>query len=104
MLKLSISFAKKIGVYIKNTMEDVTKQELAPGNEGGGVFYTLSKQRIFPEAMLRICPGYRPADNGEPVAPGKASAATGEPSAESLKFPEAVLGAFTGDRRKKPAR
>jgi len=32
-------------------------------------FYTLSKQRIFPEAMLRICPGYRPADNGEPVAP-----------------------------------
>ena len=65
-------------------------------------FYTLSKQRIFPEAMLRICPGYRPADNGEPVAPpGKASAATGEPSAESLKFPEAVLGAFTGDRRKK---
>ncbi|HHS9564881.1 TPA: hypothetical protein ACTXCG_005131, partial [Klebsiella michiganensis] len=22
----------------------------------------------FPEAMLRICPGYRPADNAEPVA------------------------------------
>ncbi|PLO66515.1 hypothetical protein CWN49_20810 [Klebsiella michiganensis] len=23
----------------------------------------------FPEAMLRICPCYRPADGGEPVAP-----------------------------------
>ena len=30
--------------------------------------YTLSKQRIFPDAMLRICPGYRPVDNAEPVA------------------------------------
>ncbi|WP_224234951.1 hypothetical protein [Klebsiella grimontii] len=34
----------------------------------GAFFYTLSKRRIFPEAMLRICPGYRPADGGEPVA------------------------------------
>ena len=31
-------------------------------------FHTLSRQRLFPEAMLRICPGYLPADNAEPVA------------------------------------
>ncbi|EKQ7194603.1 hypothetical protein [Klebsiella oxytoca] len=31
-------------------------------------FHTLSKQRLFPEAMLRICPGYLPADDAEPVA------------------------------------
>ena len=31
-------------------------------------FHTLSRQRLFPEAMLRICPGYLPADDAEPVA------------------------------------
>ena len=31
-------------------------------------FHTLSRQRLFPEAMLRICPGYLPANNAEPVA------------------------------------
>ncbi|PLM44693.1 hypothetical protein DDJ70_02140 [Klebsiella michiganensis] len=31
----------------------------------------------FPEAMLRICPGYGMADGGEPVAPLSAARAGG---------------------------
>ncbi|VUS56193.1 hypothetical protein SB6425_00070 [Klebsiella huaxiensis] len=28
--------------------------------------YDVGDGGYFPEAMLRICPGYRPADGGEP--------------------------------------
>ncbi|QLO36222.1 hypothetical protein HV213_10430 [Klebsiella sp. RHBSTW-00484] len=30
--------------------------------------YGVGEGGYFPEAMLRICPGYRPAGGGEPVA------------------------------------
>jgi len=33
-----------------------------------GVSLVSGVARWFPEAMLRICPGYRSADDGEPVA------------------------------------
>ncbi|VUS66805.1 hypothetical protein SB6422_01607 [Klebsiella huaxiensis] len=34
----------------------------------GELFHTLSRLHIFPEAVLRTCPGYRPVDDSEPVA------------------------------------
>ena len=54
-------------------------------------FHTLSRQRLFPEAMLRICPGYLPADNAEPVARARRFAPPPERCAVRLNFPEAML-------------
>ncbi|WP_142465117.1 hypothetical protein [Klebsiella spallanzanii] len=45
----------------------------------------------FPEAMLRICPGYHPADSGYPVARAGALHRPREQSAEGQNFPEAML-------------
>ncbi|HDS8775709.1 TPA: hypothetical protein QHV38_001102 [Klebsiella michiganensis] len=42
--------------------------------------------------MLRVCPGYRPADGGEPVARARrVKRRPREHSAEWLNFPEAML-------------
>ena len=55
-------------------------------------FHTLSRQRLFPEAMLRICPGYLPANNAEPVARARrVKRRPREQSAEWQNFPEAML-------------
>ena len=49
--------------------------------------------------MLRICPGYRPADGGEPVARARrVKRRPREQSAESLNFPEAMLRICPGYR------
>ncbi|WP_195439110.1 hypothetical protein [Klebsiella oxytoca] len=48
--------------------------------------------------MLRICPGYRPADGCEPVARAGACAAPGGLSAEWQNFPEAMLRICPGYR------
>uniref|UniRef100_UPI0013CF9596 hypothetical protein n=1 Tax=Klebsiella pneumoniae TaxID=573 RepID=UPI0013CF9596 len=46
----------------------------------------------FPEAMLRICPGYRIADGSEPVARARRiKRRPREQRAEWLNFPEAML-------------
>ncbi|MGI6922326.1 hypothetical protein ACRCNB_30070, partial [Klebsiella michiganensis] len=46
----------------------------------------------FPEAMLAHLPGYRPADNAEPVARARrVKRRPREQSAERLNFPEAML-------------
>ncbi len=45
----------------------------------------------FPEAMLRICPGYRTADGGEPVARAGALRRPREQSAVRHNFPEVML-------------
>ncbi|HGY5975529.1 TPA: hypothetical protein ACNV5T_006292, partial [Klebsiella michiganensis] len=55
----------------------------------------------FPEAMLRICPGDRLADGGEPVARARrVKRRPREQSAEWLNFPEAMLTHLSG----RPAR
>ena len=51
-------------------------------------FHTLSRQRLFPEAMLRICPGYRPADGDESVA--RARRVKRRPREQSAESPLAV--------------
>ena len=53
-------------------------------------------RQSFPEAMLRICPGYRPADGCEPVARAGACAAPGGLTAEWQNFPEAMLAHLSG--------
>ena len=45
----------------------------------------------FPEAMLRICPGYGMADGGEPVARAGAWRRPWEQSAVRHNYPEAML-------------
>ncbi|MDS7902600.1 hypothetical protein PTQ40_26875, partial [Klebsiella michiganensis] len=46
----------------------------------------------FPEAMLRICPGYWPADGGEPVARARrVKRRPREQNATWLNSPEAML-------------
>ncbi|WJD74050.1 hypothetical protein QRD21_19370 [Klebsiella michiganensis] len=51
-----------------------------------------AERHHFPEAMLRICPGYRPADGGEPVARARrVERRPREHSAEWLSFPAAML-------------
>ncbi|KMV87435.1 hypothetical protein HMPREF9685_00884, partial [Klebsiella oxytoca 09-7231] len=45
----------------------------------------------FPEAMLRICPGYGMADGGEPVARAGAWRRPREQSAVRHNLPEAML-------------
>ncbi|WP_263795126.1 hypothetical protein [Klebsiella oxytoca] len=45
----------------------------------------------FPEAMLRICPGYGMADGGEPVARAGALRRPREQSTARHNFPEAML-------------
>ena len=53
----------------------------------------------FPEAMLAHLPGYRPADNAEPVARARrVKRRPREQSAEWLNFPEAMLRICPGDR------
>ncbi|MDU1379424.1 MAG: hypothetical protein E6944_22330, partial [Klebsiella michiganensis] len=54
----------------------------------------------LPEAMLRICPGYRPADGGgEPVARARrVKRRPREKSAEWDNFPEAMLRICSGYR------
>ncbi|AUV94812.1 hypothetical protein MC52_010220 [Klebsiella michiganensis] len=44
-----------------------------------------------PEAMLRICPGYHPADGGELVARARRLRRPREQSAERHNSPEAML-------------
>ena len=54
---------------------------------------------IFPEAMLRICPGDRLADGGEPVARARrVKRRPREQSAEWPIFPEAMLRICPGYR------
>ncbi|MBZ7672303.1 hypothetical protein FML27_12570 [Klebsiella grimontii] len=49
--------------------------------------------------MLRICPGYRIADGGKPVARARRlKRRPREPSAESLNFPQAMLRICPGYR------
>ncbi|ENP8232756.1 hypothetical protein M0J30_002580 [Klebsiella oxytoca] len=49
-------------------------------------------QQNFPEAMLRICPGYRPADGDESVARARrVKRRPREQSAAWQSFPEAML-------------
>ena len=49
--------------------------------------------------MPRICPGYRPADGGEPVARARrVKRRPREQSAESLNFPQAMLRICPGYR------
>ncbi|WP_241381739.1 hypothetical protein [Klebsiella michiganensis] len=58
-----------------------------------------AKRHHFPAAMLRICPGYRPADGGEPVARARRiKRRPREHSAEWLSFPEAMLRICPGYR------
>ena len=47
----------------------------------------------FPEAMLRICPGYRPADGDEPVARARRvkRRPRGAERTVQQSFPEAML-------------
>ncbi|ENO4237596.1 TPA: hypothetical protein SMH05_003708 [Klebsiella oxytoca] len=45
----------------------------------------------LPEAMLRICPGYRMADGGEPVARAGALRRPREQRTARHNFPEAML-------------
>ncbi|MEQ0440356.1 hypothetical protein ABLV69_21110, partial [Klebsiella sp. JB_Kp032] len=53
----------------------------------------------FPEAMLRICPGYRPAERCEPVARARrVERRPREHSAEWHHFPEAMLRICPGYR------
>ncbi|MEQ5051212.1 hypothetical protein ABN154_05200, partial [Klebsiella michiganensis] len=45
----------------------------------------------FPEAMLRICPGYQTTDGGDPVARARRDKRRPrEQRAERLNFPEAM--------------
>ncbi|MGS4376515.1 hypothetical protein ACKUT0_24155 [Klebsiella oxytoca] len=46
--------------------------------------------------MLRICPGYRPADGCEPVARAGALRRPGGLTAEWQNFPEAMLAHLSG--------
>ncbi|WP_179285796.1 hypothetical protein [Klebsiella oxytoca] len=57
----------------------------------GAFFHTLSRQRLFPEAMLRICPGYLPADDAEPVARARRFAPPPRAVCGAANFPEAML-------------
>ncbi|MDH1831382.1 hypothetical protein [Klebsiella michiganensis] len=58
-----------------------------------------AERHHFPEAMLRICPDYRPADGGEPVARARrVERRPREHSAERLSFPEAMLRICPGYR------
>jgi len=54
---------------------------------------------IFPQAMLRICPGYRFADGGAPVARARrVKRRPREQSAQRHHFPEAMLRICPGYR------
>ena len=64
-------------------------------------FHTLSKQRLFPEAMLRICPGYLPADDAEPVARARRFAPPPGAVCDAANFPEAMLHISKSYRCKK---
>ena len=48
--------------------------------------------------MLRICPGYRLADGGEPVARQGASSAAPGAERREANFPEAMLSICPGYR------
>ncbi|QGN40227.1 hypothetical protein [Klebsiella oxytoca] len=52
----------------------------------------------FPEAMLRICPGYRTVAGGEPVAQARRFAPPSEAVYIWLHFPEAMLRICPGYR------
>ena len=64
-------------------------------------FHTLSRQRLFPEAMLRICPGYLPADDAEPVARARRFAPPPGAVCDAANFPEAMLHISKSYRCKK---
>jgi len=51
-----------------------------------------AERHHFPEAMLRICPDYRPADGGEPVARARrAKRRHREQSAERQNVPQTAV-------------
>ncbi len=64
-------------------------------------FHTLSRQRLFPEAMLCICPGYLPANNAEPVARARRFAPPPGAVCDAANFPEAMLHISKSYRCKK---
>ncbi|MBZ7653904.1 hypothetical protein FML22_00990 [Klebsiella oxytoca] len=67
-------------------------------------FHTLSRQRLFPEAMLRICPGYLPANNAEPVARARRFAPPRERCAMRLISRRRCCISVRATDAKKPAR